>query len=163
MGLSSQSCNPLQRLGDVIGLYWRLLSGRRTPDLNHGDRQKAAQGLLMKIVLILNEAPYGSERTYNGLRLAHSLQKHDPKGEIMVFLMADAVTAAKAGQSVPSGFYNVENMIGRTLSSGGKVLLCGTCMDARGVQDEELISGALRGTMDDLGTASLDADKVIVF
>ena len=117
----------------------------------------------MKIVIILNEAPYGSERIYNGLRLAHSLHKHDPSGEILVFLMADAVTAAKAGQSVPAGFYNVENMIGRTLSSGGKVLLCGTCMDARGMHEDELIPGAARGSMDDLGTASLNADQVIVF
>jgi uncharacterized protein involved in oxidation of intracellular sulfur len=117
----------------------------------------------MKTVIILNEAPYGNERTYNGLRLGHSVQKHDPAGELLLFLMADAVTAAKKGQSVPAGFYNVENMIGRTLSAGGKVLLCGTCMNARGMRDEELIPGAVRGSMDDLGVASLHADKVIVF
>ena len=117
----------------------------------------------MKAVIILNDAPYGSERTYNGLRLAHALHKHDPEGEVTVFLMADAVTAAKGGQSVPAGFYNVEHMIGRVMSSGGKVLLCGTCMNARGLIDDELIAGAARGSMDDLGKASLLADKVIVF
>ena len=117
----------------------------------------------MKSVIILNEAPYGSERTYNGLRLAHALQKHDPEGEVIVFLMADAVTAAKSGQSVPAGFYNVEHMIGRVMSTGGKVMLCGTCMSARGLPDNELIAGAVRGSMDDLGKSTLLADKVIVF
>ena len=117
----------------------------------------------MKHLLILNDPPYGTERSFNGLRMAHALAKHDPEGEITVFLMADAVTAAKGGQSVPAGFYNVEHMIGRVMSSGGTVLLCGTCMNARGLLDDELIPGAARGSMDDLGKASLLADKVIVF
>lgn len=117
----------------------------------------------MKTVIILNDAPYGSERTYNGLRLAHSLHKHDPEGDLTVFLMADAVTAAKAGQSVPVGFYNVQSMIDRVVAGGGKILLCGTCMNARGLLDDELIPGAVRGSMDDLGKATLAADKVIVF
>lgn len=141
----------------------KIESGRQPSGLVSKKLSQAAEDSVMKNVIILNEAPYGSERTYNGLRLAHSLHKHDPAGEILIFLMADAVTAAKAGQSVPAGFYNVENMIGRTLSAGGKVILCGTCMNARGMRDDELILGAVRGSMDDLGTASLGADKVIVF
>lgn len=48
----------------------------------------------MKALFILNEAPYGSEKTYNALRLAMALQKDHADAEILCFLMADAVFAA---------------------------------------------------------------------
>ena len=117
----------------------------------------------MKTLLVLNAAPYGDERTYNGLRLAHALYKHDPEGEVIIFLMADAVMGAKAGQSTPSGYYNIEHMLGRVLSRSGRVLLCGNCMNARGLMDAELLAGATRSTMDELATITLQADKVVVF
>lgn len=85
----------------------------------------------MKTLFIVNDPPYGTERVYNALRLAHALQKQ-PEASITVFLMADAVTAAKAGQKTPDGYYNVERMLKRVLAGKGEVLLCGTCMDARG-------------------------------
>jgi sulfur relay (sulfurtransferase) complex TusBCD TusD component (DsrE family) len=47
----------------------------------------------VKILLILNDPPYGTERTYNGLRLALALAKSDPANTVTVFLMADAVAA----------------------------------------------------------------------
>ena len=68
-------------------------------------------------------------------RLAHALLKKEPQTAVTVFLMADAVVAAKAGQKTPDGYYNVERMLKRVLASKGEVLLCGTCMDARGLDD----------------------------
>ena len=68
--------------------------------------------------------------------------------EVTVFLMASSVVAAKAGQKTPDGYYNVERMLKRVLSGNGKVLLCGTCMDARGLDDAALMAGARRSTMD---------------
>lgn len=65
----------------------------------------------MKILLILNEAPYGSEKTYNALRLAMALQKDQPGTELLVFLMADAVSAALPAKTIPQGYYNVEHML----------------------------------------------------
>jgi uncharacterized protein involved in oxidation of intracellular sulfur len=117
----------------------------------------------MKCLLILNEPPYGTERVYNGLRLAHALLKKEPQTEVTVFLMADSVVAAKAGQKTPDGYYNVERMLKRVLSSNGKVLLCGTCMDARGLDDAALMAGARRSTMDELAAATAEADKLMVF
>jgi uncharacterized protein involved in oxidation of intracellular sulfur len=117
----------------------------------------------MKTLLILNDAPYGNERVYNALRLAHAVHKHDPDGEVTVFLMADAVAAGKAGQATPAGNYNIEHMLNRVLSGGGRVLLCGTCMNARGMLDDELLVGAARSTMDELAHATLAADSVMVF
>ena len=48
----------------------------------------------MRLLLILNDPPYGTERAYNGLRLAHAIAKKDPEAQITVFLAADAITAA---------------------------------------------------------------------
>lgn len=117
----------------------------------------------MRTLFIVNDPPYGTERLYNALRLAPVLVKKDPATEVTVFLMADAVLAAKAGQKTPDGFYNVERMLKRVLAGNAKVLLCGTCMDARGLADAELMEGAHRSTMDELASETLAADKVLVF
>lgn len=117
----------------------------------------------MKILFIINDPPYGSERVYNALRLAHALLKKGPPTEVVVFLMADAIVAATTGQKTPNGYYNIERMLKRVLAGTGKVLLCGTCMDARGLNDAAIVEGARRSTMDELATATVDADKVIVF
>lgn len=117
----------------------------------------------MKTLIIFNDAPYGSERSYNGLRLANALAKADPASEVTVFLMADAVAAARSGQKTPEGYYNIERMLKRLTLGKHRVLLCGTCMDARGLRDEEIVEGARRSTMDELAAATLSADKALVF
>jgi uncharacterized protein involved in oxidation of intracellular sulfur len=116
----------------------------------------------MKTLLILNDAPYGSERTYNGLRLAGSLSRQQ-NSQVKVFLIGDAVTSAKAGQKVPSGYYNVGTMIGAVVRHGGVVGVCGSCIDARGIGDAELLEGARRSSMDELTSWTLEAEKVVVF
>ena len=116
----------------------------------------------MKVLFIINDPPYGTERAYNALRLAHALLKKEPETEVTMFLMADAVLAAKAGQKTPEGYYNVERMLKR-LAGKGRVLLCGTCMDARGLSDTEMMDGARRSSMDELAAATLEAAKVLVF
>jgi uncharacterized protein involved in oxidation of intracellular sulfur len=118
---------------------------------------------MMKVLFIVNDPPYGTERVYNALRLAHALLKKEPQTAVTVFLMADSVVAAKAGQKTPDGYYNVERMLKRVLAGTGKVLLCGTCMDARGLDDASLMAGAQRSTMDELAATTIEADKVIVF
>jgi len=117
----------------------------------------------MKALLVVSDPPYGTECVYNALRLAHALLKRQPSPEVTVFLMADAVFAGKAQQKTPDGYYNVERMLRRVITSKGHVLLCGTCMDARGMSDAELMDGARRSTMDELATATAEADKVLVF
>ena len=117
----------------------------------------------MKTLLIINDPPYGTERMYNALRLASTLLK-DAANHVSVFLMADAVSGCKAGRKTPDGYYNVERMLRRvTNNAQGEVLLCGTCLDARGIKDEEVMPGARRSTMDELAAATVAADKVLVF
>ncbi len=117
----------------------------------------------MNHLTILNDPPYGTERSFNGLRMAHALARNDAQGEVTVFLMADAVLGAKAGQKTPEGYYNLERMIRRMLAAKGRVLACGTCMDARGLEDEDMANGVARSTMDELAQATLAADRVVVF
>ena len=115
----------------------------------------------MKFLFIINDPPYGTERCFNALRLALALLKEE-KSEVLVFLMADAVLAAKSGQSTPEGYYNLENML-KVIIRRGDVVLCGTCMDARGIRESELIPGATRGTMPQLAKLTLAAEKVLIF
>lgn len=116
----------------------------------------------MKHLFIFNDAPYGSERTYNGLRLAVAVAKREGE-EVRVFLMGDSALCAKANQKVPQGYYKVEDMLGMVSRRDGQVGVCGTCMDARGMLETELAEGTHRGNMDELTTWTLWADKVIVF
>ena len=112
-----------------------------------------------KTLLILNDAPYGTERSYNALRLAKALSKLE--GEtVRVFLLGDAVACAKAGQMVPEGYYNAGDMVRMV---GGEVALCGTCMTARGINDNEVVPGARRSTLVELAQWTAEADKVLVF
>lgn len=118
---------------------------------------------LVKHLIILNDPPYGTERSHNGPRMAHALARHDPSGDVTVFLIADAVLCAKRGQKKTEGFYNLEHMVKRIISANGSVLMCGTCMDARGLTETDMLENAARSTMDELAEATLSADKVIVF
>ncbi len=116
----------------------------------------------MKVLMILNDPPYGSDRAYNGLRLAGALARLE-NHELKMFLMGDAASCAKAGQKVPTGYYNVQNMLAGVTRKRALVGVCGTCMDARGITEAELSEGTRRSTLDELATWTLEADKVIVF
>ena len=116
----------------------------------------------MKILFILNDPPYGTERSYNALRLARQLLKTGTE-EVKVFLIGDAVACAKAGQKVPAGYYNGGDMLGMIVRAGGEISVCGTCIDARGISAEELIDGAPRGSMELLASWTHWADKIITF
>ncbi|MEX2241540.1 MAG: DsrE family protein [Burkholderiales bacterium] len=117
---------------------------------------------LMNHLLILNDPPYGTERSYNALRLARNLLLKQA-GAVRIFLMGDAAACAKTGQKVPQGYYNIADMLGAVTRRQGEVAVCGTCMDARGMTDAELVAGAQRGTMDQLTEWTAWAGKVLVF
>lgn len=112
-------------------------------------------------LFILNDPPYGTERSYNALRLARKLL--ESQEAVRVFLMGDAAACATAGQKVPQGYYNIGDMLGAVIRRKGEVAVCGTCMDARGMADDRLVEGAARGTMDILTEWTEQADKVLVF
>lgn len=114
------------------------------------------------VLIILNDPPYGTERAYNGLRLANALSKGGA-AQIRVFLMGDAVSCAKHGQITPNGYYNLERMLALTGKQGTDVGACGTCLDARAMAEDDLVASVHRSSMDELSEWTLWADKVIVF
>lgn len=116
----------------------------------------------MNTLIVINDAPYGTERMYNALRLAGSLLKREHCA-VRVFLVGDAATGAKAGQKVPNGYYNVEVMLRHVQMRGGEIGICSTCMDARGIGDEELARSARRSSLEELTDWTVWADKVVVF
>jgi uncharacterized protein involved in oxidation of intracellular sulfur len=84
-------------------------------DTKQSEPESAAKSFLF----VVNSPPYGDERAYNGLRLAMNLSKR-AEARVRVFLTGDGVACARAGQSTPDGFYNVERMV-RFLVQRGEV------------------------------------------
>lgn len=117
---------------------------------------------MSKTPFILNDPPYGTERSYNGLRLAGSLAKAEGE-QVRMFLMGDAASCAKVGQQTPNGYYNIERMLRSVARRGCEVGVCGTCMDARGLRDEDLAESTRRSTLDELTEWTRWAEKVLVF
>jgi uncharacterized protein involved in oxidation of intracellular sulfur len=116
----------------------------------------------LKILFLINDAPYGTEKFYNACRLAMQLQK-DHQAEVLVFLMADAVTGSLVNQNTPQGYYNIERMLKAIINKGGKVKLCGTCLDARGLSEIKFIEGCQRSSMAELAQWTVEAEKVFTF
>jgi uncharacterized protein involved in oxidation of intracellular sulfur len=116
----------------------------------------------MNVLVMVNDPPYGTERCYNALRLAGSLAKRE-EAEVRVFLMGDAVGCAMAGQVLPNGYYHLDRMLVSALRHGAQVGLCGTCMDARGIDEGEIVEGARRSSLEELTDWTLWADQVVTF
>lgn len=116
----------------------------------------------MKALLIINGPAYGSDETFNAVRLAVALSKRDDV-QARVFLMGDAVTCAVAGQKTADGYYKLDRMLKAFARNAGEIACCGTCLDARGITTEMLIPEAPRSTMDNLAAWTVEADQVLVF
>ncbi|QQS31677.1 MAG: DsrE family protein [Acidobacteriota bacterium] len=117
----------------------------------------------MKTLIIINDAPYGTEKAFNAMRIANQINKDLPEHEVTVFLMADGVNCAIEGQNTPNGYYNVERMLRLALSKGTKVLLCGSCLDARGLHGVKLIEGSARSSMQELAAEIVNSERVLTF
>jgi uncharacterized protein involved in oxidation of intracellular sulfur len=115
----------------------------------------------MNVLVVVNDQPYGSERPYNALRLAGALAKRDDVA-LRVFLLGDAVACAIAGQQLPDGHYHLDRML-KPLAHRADVGCCGTCLDARGLKQEQLVEGARRSTLEELTDWTLWADKTLTF
>jgi uncharacterized protein involved in oxidation of intracellular sulfur len=117
--------------------------------------------MAQKILILVNDAPYGTEKAYNALRLAMQLIKDQL--EVRVFLMADAASCALANQNTPSGYYNIERMLLSVLAKGSEVKICGSCAESRGLKNAPLIEGTEISTMAELAAWVTDSDKVLTF
>ena len=116
----------------------------------------------MHVLVILNDAPYGSERSYQGLRMADAMLTLEEKLELTLYLSNDAVLCAKAGQQTPDGYYNVERML-KPILRRGTVIVCRTCLEARGLMQADLVEGVRVVTLGEAAQLALEADKTLVY
>jgi uncharacterized protein involved in oxidation of intracellular sulfur len=115
----------------------------------------------VNVLVVLNDPAYGTERSFNGLRLAQALARREH--DVRVFLMGDAVTCAIAGQKVPDGYYHLDRMIDTIARHGGVIGCCTNCLDARGIAGDALTDGARRSSLDELADWTAWADKALSF
>jgi uncharacterized protein involved in oxidation of intracellular sulfur len=116
----------------------------------------------MQVLIILNDPPYGSERAYQGLRMADALLKIEDELDLTVYLQSDAVLCAKKGQQTPDGYYNLERML-KPILRRGAVMACKTCMEARGLTEADLMDGVRKTTLGELAQLTLEAEKVLIY
>jgi len=116
----------------------------------------------MHVLVILNDAPYGSERSYQGLRMADAMLTLEEKLELTLYLSNDAVLCAKAGQQTPDGYYNVERML-KPILRRGTVIVCRTCLEARGLKQADLVAGVRIVTLGEAAQLALESDKTLVY
>ncbi|MGM0649643.1 MAG: DsrE/DsrF/TusD sulfur relay family protein [Bacteroidota bacterium] len=119
---------------------------------------------MQKILIIINDAPYGTEKAYNALRVAMTLQKeYGDKVEIKIFLLADAVFCGLPNQDTPKGYYNIERMLKAIIRNGGEVKSCGGCSDARGIDKLSFIDDVELSNMKEFTQWTVDCDKILNF
>lgn len=117
----------------------------------------------MKILIIINDAPYGTEKAYNALRIANQLNKDYPDNEVCIFLIADVVNCAIPNQNTPNGYYNIERMLKLSTRKKTRLLLCVSCLEARGLKNVELVKKAKISTITELTVEIVESDKVLTF
>src|ERR1700746_3390338 len=117
---------------------------------------------MMEYLFVLNDSPYGSQRTYNALRLAGALAKGATR-EVSIFLLGDGGLSGFRMQSPADASYNAQEMLRLLAAQGVSIGACRTCLEARGIDDASLVAGINRRTLDDLPTLSEEATKVLVF
>jgi len=117
-----------------------------------------------KILFIVNDAPYGTEKAYNAFRLAmNTIKYHKEQVEIKIFLLADAVFCALPKQKTDDGYYNIERMLKYVLKRGAKVKACGVCAEARGIDKIQLQEGIELSNMEEFAKWTVECNKVLTF
>ena len=119
---------------------------------------------MQKILFVINDAPYGSEKPYNALRLAMNIIKyHGEETRVKIFLLADGVFCALTDQKTAEGYYNIQRMLKYVLKRGGEVKACGVCSEARGIDKLQLQEGIQLSNMQEFARWTVESDKVITF
>jgi uncharacterized protein involved in oxidation of intracellular sulfur len=116
----------------------------------------------MTHLVILNDHPYRSERTYNGLRLATALANNE-HNTVRLFLIGDGVFSAVSGQTALEGKHDIEWMLKRFTAGHREAGVCRTCMETRDIAEEALIEGTHRSTLAELAAWTKAARQVLVF
>lgn len=87
---------------------------------------------------------------------------HESMKKSIAHPVALSGTRSSTQAEVPDRYYNVQLMLSKLLRKG-KLALCGTCMDACGMIEAEILEGVKRSTLNQLTDWTIEADKVLVF
>lgn len=115
-----------------------------------------------KITIILNEGP-NTMRSWNGLRLAGGLLDVNLQAEVVLF--DEAVICTKKGQNLPEEpkGLNLAQKLTDLIKLGVKVMVCGSCAEAKGLKKEEVIEGAEIVCLTDVANAIKTSKQTLVF
>jgi uncharacterized protein involved in oxidation of intracellular sulfur len=130
---------------------------------NYESGENGELELMEILTMIISSSPYGDERIWNALRLAEALSCSNVKTKVNIFLIGDAVNAAKKGQKPAKGFYNIEEMTTDLVKVGADVNVCHTSMNLRGLTEEGLVKGTKMGTITGLSKWIEKSEKVLSF
>ena len=117
---------------------------------------------MKKVTIIVNDGP-SSMRSWNAIRLANGML--DVNMEVTIILFDEAVFCAKKGQIPPVGLegQNLSNKLAELTKLGGEVWACGTCMEAKGMDADELTEGVVETCMIDVCNSIKESDNVLIF
>jgi len=108
--------------------------------------------------IAIGSGQYTKERPYTLLRFAYTalLEGH----KVNIFLVEDGIWVGKKDQD-PKTYDNVGKWLADVIEEGAKVLVCGVCMKARGMSEEELLPGCNKTTMNGFLDMCVEADNII--
>ena len=115
-------------------------------------------GTKKTFTIVIGDGPYTRERPYTMLRFAYTalLEEHN----VNIFLVEDGIFVGKKNQD-PTTYDNIGKWMANVIEEGANVKSCGVCMKARGVEDEELMEGIKKTTMNGLLEMTVEADNIL--
>jgi len=119
------------------------------------------------ITVVVGDPPYGRQRVYTALRFL-LVALHEGH-QANLFLMEDAVFAAKRGQKPPempvgdAGMPNCEELLRGAIREGLQIKACRVCCMERGLQTEEVMEDVVVGSMVDLVNWVVESDRTVSF
>src|SRR5271157_3836239 len=101
---------------------------------------------MTSITVFLGAGPYTHERPYTALRFVYTALTNE--NQVKLFCYEDGIYALRQNQN-PQDIYNIQEWVQKCLDDPNcEIAACGICMKARGVLEQELLSGIKVGTMD---------------
>lgn len=114
-----------------------------------------------QVLIILSDAPYDGDVTWNALRLAGSLLERGTP--VRIFVMNDAIDLVRQGSTPEGAEFDLQAMLRGLLPKGARLKICTTCINRCGIGRGDLMPEAIMATMADLAAWVVENDRVLVF
>ncbi len=113
------------------------------------------------VLIILSDAPYEGDATWNALRLAGTLAERG--SPVRIFVMNDAIDVVRAGSMPLGSEFDLQAMLRDLLKKGARLKICTTCVNRCGIGHGEVIPEAVMASMADLAEWIVESDRSVVF